>query len=239
MVAKNEETNEKELETVRPKSGPSVPKIYQAIAKIQEGVERIPKNGKGPSAQGSYPYAKNDDILRAVVKLMNENGVITQVNMSEYQAVERRIGADRFVAMAVVRYQVDYISIVDGSSFRVVVYPEGGDNSDKATRKAATQGQKMANILTFNIDTGEPDPDGDDPAVSSAKAPAANAKIQAAGGGQTFNQIKAFLGEAQLTGAVANAIGTRISGGKEPAVWKEDESVLVKVLGELKAGVVE
>ena len=49
-----------------------VPKIYKAIAAIQAGVGNIPKNGVGPASQGSYKYVKNDDILEAISKRVNE-----------------------------------------------------------------------------------------------------------------------------------------------------------------------
>ena len=59
-----------------------------------------------------------------------------------------------------VELEVTYISLEDGSEFVTTVIAEGADNGDKGGRKAVTQAQKIANLLTFNIATGEPDPDG-------------------------------------------------------------------------------
>lgn len=223
-----------------PKS--SVPKIYHAIAAIQAGVGNIPKNGIGPASQGSYKYVKNDDILEAISKLMIENKVITKPTILRHDLVTREIGANRAVAMTVVELQVTYISLEDGSEFTTTVTAEGADNGDKGGRKAVTQAQKIANLLTFNIATGEPDPDGIDVTPVAQHATPAAAKIEkAAGSGATklSNEIKAFLGANGLSGSVANSLGDRLSGGKDSSEWKNDQAVLAKVLEALKAGEVE
>ena len=218
----------------------AVPKIYNAIANIQAGVGNIPKAGVGPASQGSYKYVKNDDILEAISKLMIENKVITRPVITNHELVTREIGANRFVAMTVVTLDVTYISIEDGSEFTVSVTAEGADNGDKGGRKAVTQAQKIANLLTFNIATGEPDPDGMEVQPVAQSATPVQKKISTAGAtGATklYNEIKAFLGANELPGSVANGIGNRISGGN--AEWMKDENVLADVLKALKAGEVE
>lgn len=215
-----------------------VPKIYKAIAAIQAGVGNIPKAGIGPASQGSYKYVKNDDILEAISKLMIANKVITRPVITNHELVTREIGANRSVALTVVSLDVTYISTEDGSEFTVSVTAEGADNGDKGGRKAVTQAQKIANLLTFNIATGEPDPDGIEVTPVAGAAPS-NPKIEKAAGAGTFNEIKAFLGANGLSGSVANAIGDRISGGKTSAEWSKDEKVLKEVLKALKAGEVE
>ena len=215
----------------------ATPKIYNAIANIQSGVGNIPKNGVGPASQGSYKYVKNDDILEAISKLMIENKVITRPNIRRHELVTREIGANRSVAMTVVELEVTYISLEDGSEFTTVVIAEGADNGDKGGRKAVTQAQKIANLLTFNIATGEPDPDGIEVVPEASKPSAVRQKIDKAGGSNTYNEIKAFLGANGLEGAVANKLGDRLSGGK--ADWSKDEAVLKQVLEALKNGEVE
>jgi hypothetical protein len=216
-----------------------VPKIYKAIAAIQAGVGNIPKNGVGPASQGSYKYVKNDDILEAISKLMIEHKVITRPEILRHELVTREIGANRLVPMTVVDLKVTYISIEDGSEFEVIVSSEGADNGDKGGRKAVTQAQKIANLLTFNIATGEPDPDGMEVQHLAGGATPASSKIAAASTTGTYNEIKAFLGANGLSGSVANAVGDRISGGKPASEWSKDETVLKAVLKALKAGEVE
>ena len=222
----------------------AVPKIYGAIAAIQAGVGKIPKNGIGPAAQGSYKFVANDDILAVISKLLVEHNVIVRPRIVDHQLVTREIGANRSVALTVVTLETTYISTEDGSEFSVVTTAEGADNGDKGGRKAVTQAQKIANLLTFSIATGEPDPDAlDVQPVSAAPAqtPAAK-KIAAAKGGDAAslaNEIKAFLGSTGQAGSVANAVGARISGGKPSSEWMADAVVLAEVLKELKAGAVE
>lgn len=222
----------------------AVPKIYAAIAAIQAGVGNIPKDGVGPASQGSYKYVKNDDILEKISKLLVEHNVIVKPEIVSHELVTREIGANRTVALTVVTLRTTYISVEDGSEFSVITTAEGADNGDKGGRKAVTQAQKIANLLTFSIATGEPDPDSLDVTPNSAapKQTAAAKKITAAKGGDAsglVNQVKAFLGEHGLSGDVANAIGSRLSGGKPASEWMADVDTLTKVLAALKAGEVE
>lgn len=219
----------------------TVPKIYGAIAAIQAGVGNIPKNGVGPSSQGSYKYVKNDDILESISKLMIEHKVITRPEILRHELVTREIGANRFVPMTVVDLKMTYISVEDGSEFTVVVSSEGADNGDKGGRKAVTQAQKIANLLTFNIATGEPDPDGVEVVPNSGgEVSQASRKIaQANPANAIFNEIKAFLGANGLSGSVANTLGDRLSGGKPAAEWSKDVDVLNNILKALKAGEIE
>lgn len=216
-----------------------VPKIYKAIAAIQAGVGNVPKAGVGPASQGSYKYVKNDDILEAISKLMIANKVITRPVITKHKLVTREIGANRSVPMTIVSLDVTYISTEDGSEFTVSVTAEGADNGDKGGRKAVTQAQKIANLLTFNIATGEPDPDGYEVTPNSGGTSASAAKIKKAAGPGTGDQIKSFLGANGLDGSVANALGKRLSGGKSPDSWRNDEAVLKQILAALKAGEVE
>jgi hypothetical protein len=222
----------------------TVPKIYPAIAAIQAEVGNIPKNGIGPASQGSYKYIKNDDILEKVSELLVKHNVIVRPRVLDYAITNRELGSSRTAPLTVLTLETTYVSVEDGSEFTVVVSSEGADNGDKAGRKAMTQAQKMTNLLTFSIATGEPDPDGIDGAPSapaqgqSATAKKiANAKNDEATG--IFNEIKAFLGANGLNGSVANAIGSRLSGGKSASEWSADTSVLNNVLKALKAGEVE
>lgn len=225
-------------ESATPKAS-AVPKVYKAIAAIQAGVGNVPKNGVGPSSQGSYKYVKNDDILEAINKLMVEHGVITRPTIVQRELISREIGANRVVPMTVVDLQIEYIAIADGSSFTVQVSAEGADNGDKGMRKAVTQAQKIANLLTFNIATGEPDPDGIEVVPTAQQASPVQQKVAKAQESKTHLEIKKFLGENGMSGSVANALGDRLSGGLPPAEWAKDEKVLQDILKALKAGEVE
>lgn len=220
------------------------PKIYQAIAAIQGEVGNIPKNGVGPAAQGAYKFISNDDIIAAVSKLLTKHNVVVRSRTLDYQQAVREIGANRSVALSVVTLETTYISAEDGSEFSVITVGEGADNGDKGARKAYTQASKVANLLTFSIATGEPDPDSIDvqPVSAAPKATPAATKVSAArkdDATEIYNQIRVFLGEHELAGSVANALGSRISGGKPASDWSKDTKVLKEILAALKNGEVE
>ena len=235
-----ESIEEAKVASTRGGSKVVAPKIYAAMLAVADGVGTIEKNGVMKFGGTEYKYVKNDDILEAISKLMIENKVITRPVITNHELVTREIGANRFVAMTVVTLDVTYISVEDGSEFTVSVTAEGADNGDKGGRKAVTQAQKIANLLTFNIATGEPDPDGMEvlPVAQSA-TPVQKRIATASANGPTklYNEIKAFLGANELPGSVANGIGNRISGGN--AEWMKDESILAEVLKALKNGEVE
>lgn len=231
-----------ETKTTAASKAAPMPKILQAIANIQSGVGAIPKNGVGPSTQGAYKYIKNDDILEKISALLVANNVIVQPRISKHEMITREIGANRFVPVVVVELETTFVHVEDGSTFTVVTCAEGADNGDKGTRKAVTQAQKIANLLTFSIATGEPDPDGDDvvpnvPKQTAAGKTVANAKQDEAA--TLFNEIKAFLGANQIAASAANTLGSRLSDGKPSSEWSKDVTVLNAILKALKNGEVE
>lgn len=220
----------------------AMPKILQAIANIQAGVGAIPKNGVGPTTMGAYKYIKNDDILEKISALLVQEKVVVQPRITKHELITREIGANRFVPVVVVELETTFVHVEDGSTFTVVTCAEGADNGDKGTRKAVTQAQKIANLLTFSIATGEPDPDGEDvvpnvPKQTAAAKTVANAKQDESSA--LFNEIKAFLGAQQIPASAANTLGARLSGGKPSSEWSKDVKVLTEILKALKNGEVE
>lgn len=166
-----------------------VPGIYAKIATVRKKLPVLAKNGVGPSAQGGYKFLSIDDILSAVVPLENEVGIISfpvenhtdfHYNRGELP-IDKRPPKENTTAMSWFVFR--YVDVEDGSYIDVPVTGEGTDSQDKATRKATTQAQKIANITVYNLITGEPDPDSQNGADSNtsvpAPAPAAVAKAQA------------------------------------------------------------
>lgn len=154
-----------------------VPAIYAKVNEIRKRVGRIAKNGTGPQTQGSYKFLAVDDILEAVKPLEDELGVISypvhhEVHFHYNQASDKGDGrVPRENVQGLVDFTFRYVAVEDGSYIDVSVPGEGIDSQDKAVRKSTTQAQKIANILLYNIITGEEDPDAQDGGAAAQNAP--------------------------------------------------------------------
>jgi len=201
------------MATAKIETGPG--KIYEKILEIRKALPVLAKNGVGPQTQGSYKFLSIDDILEKVKPLEDEHGVISypvdhQVTFHYNTAADKGDGrVPKENVQALTDYVFRYVAVEDGSFIDVSVPGEGIDSQDKGTRKATTQAQKIANILLYNIITGEPDPDAQDggadaQAVSNgpaAKKPAAQRRVEQAQekaaqskpGGADLNALKAQI----------------------------------------------
>ena len=161
-----------------------VPAIYGKVNEIRKKVGRIAKNGTGPQTQGSYKFLAIDDILEAVKPLEDELGVISypvhhEVTFHYNTAADKNDGrVPRENVQGLVDFTFRYVAAEDGSHIDVSVPGEGIDSQDKATRKATTQAQKIANILLYNIITGEEDPDSQDGGAAAQNEPAGQSPAQ-------------------------------------------------------------
>jgi len=125
--------------------------IYSKIAKIQQEVGAIEKNGRGPAQKGGFAYIKYEDILDKIHALMVQEGVVVAPELKYYNH-EVREANNRQNLYARVEAKYTFIAVEDGSTFTVTSVGEGSDiGSDTATRKAATQVMKIAFLHTFTI----------------------------------------------------------------------------------------
>ncbi len=156
----------------------TVPLIYAKIAAVREKAPTLQKNGTGPSTQGGYKFLSIDDILTAIRPLEVEQGIISfpvasdlivHHNTAQVKDDGRKPSESTQVFE---KYVFRYLAVGDGTYIDVPVTGEAIDTSDKAVRKATTQAQKIANILIYNLITGDPDPDGQDGNADSNKASA-------------------------------------------------------------------
>lgn len=194
--------------------------IYTAIAKVREELPNIQKNGVGPSTQGGYKFLAVDDILEKVRPLENKHGIISypvehSVEFHYNTAADKNDGrVARENVQGLVNFVFRYVAVSDGSYIDVSAPGEGIDSQDKATRKATTQAQKIANILLYNIITGEQDPDGLDGGADAqngqVRTPPAARKIDnarvprpdASAGKGELDTLKAKVREAITAGAL-------------------------------------
>lgn len=164
--------------------------IYQKILEIRKEIPTLQKNGELKLGNNSgYKFLAIDDILATVKPIEERHGVIVVMEDSDVsfhyntalakedgRAPAEKVQAHGYFTFVAVNTEAED---PDKDSYRFVVPSEGGDTSDKATRKTVTQAQKIAYITLYNLITGEPDPDGSEGAnEGDTPVPAAVAKAQ-------------------------------------------------------------
>lgn len=208
-------------------------KVYEAIEAIQAAIGNIPKSGElKVNGQVRYTFVRSEDILAKVVELLKEHRVIVRPEIIEFYETSRDIGGGKILPTVYVKLRQTYISVADGSEFEVIVAGEGGGADDKGMRKAVTQAQKIANLLTFSIATGE-DPDAVEPKINEPARPAA-AAAKPAGPVENVNTLKADI--SRLLGTTNKAEitekGEKFFDGKPG--WAESAEALRKWRDSLK-----
>jgi hypothetical protein len=210
-----------------------VPGIYGKIAKITEEIGNIPKNGVMKFGSTNYSYIKADDILEKLHESLVANDVIVRPHVEAKQDV-REAGANKFFVINSVTLTTTFIDVADGSEHTVVAAGESGEIGDKGLRKAITQAQKVTNLLTFAIASGEPDPDGQQPNLPKDE-PAKTPPKQVADLGALKKEVteqfalRGIVGEDAMTAAGDKYFAPRTG-------WINAKPALEKLLAALKAG---
>lgn len=235
-------TEEKAAPRTRaPKGPPALPRdIVSIIPKIREDLGAIAKEDE-PTAGTKYKYRGHDQIINAIVPLLNRYGVFTTVE-DELLRYEGRAAANgKYVTAAVIRKVVTFWA-PDGSSVSSAIVAESTDLGNKAVGQAQTYAERYAYTQTFTIPTGEADPDSnaeDNPGAAEAPA-AAPAQPQAAA--PSDDEIKELKGEIaaayRAIGITAKediqAHGTAYFNGREG--WDKSATPLRKLLAAIQAG---
>lgn len=215
-------------------TGTKVPAIYSAIAAIQEGVGSIPKNGEMNFKSTRYNFVKADDIQEKIHELLVANSVIVKPEILEAFTEDRNMGG-RTAPFVIVKLSLKYIATSDGSEHEAIVFGEATGTDDKSVRKAVTSAQKIANLLTFQISTGDPNDDTDtQPYIPPTEtANASTVKIdKARSGPKTAStdlkakraEVKALIETSGKTAAEVNQLGQSIDPN-----WFESVESLDKV----------
>jgi hypothetical protein len=153
-----------------------VPAIYTAMQNVMLELGTFAKNGVGPSTQNSYPFLKVDDIVARLTPALIKCGVVTESHITDVVQDMTRfpkvtpsgdvVHDGRPTAVQLItrlRYEVSFISTLDGSRMTSNSYGESQDTGDKGIRRAATAAYKEILLRTFSIVSGEDDPDAFDP----------------------------------------------------------------------------
>lgn len=144
------------------------PKIYSAMAKVQEELEAIGKNQKGYG----YNFRGIDDVLNALHPLFKKHKIVTARRDVESQREVRLVVKEKkkivkgeqvididkkeFVEV-LMQAKYAFISLEDGSEIVTEGFGEGQDTSggDKASSMATSNAYKYVIFEFFNIATQE------------------------------------------------------------------------------------
>jgi hypothetical protein len=131
-------------------------RMATVLAKIMGDVGRVEKKGKITS-QGSgpsYKFARDSDVLEAVMPLMAEAGIVLVPEHTELLSIGPNMRETQQIANIKVRWHV-----TDGTeSLRFETLGQGQDTGDKALPKAQSNARKYAFFMLYHIVTGD-DPD--------------------------------------------------------------------------------
>lgn len=234
-------TEEKTAPRTRtPKGPPALPQdIISIIPKIREDLGAIAKEDE-PTAGTKYKYRGHDQIINAIVPLLNRYGVFTTVE-DELLRYEGRAAANgKYVTAAVIRKVVTFWA-PDGSSVSSAIVAESTDLGNKAVGQAQTYAERYAYTQTFTIPTGDPDPDSnaeDNPGAAEAPAAAPAQPKPVVAGKDEVNALKQEIAASYAAiGVDASEIpvrGTKFFNGREG--WDANVTALKKLLSAIQAG---
>lgn len=152
--------------------------LQQRMIAVMSMVGYVPKHGIGPESQGSYPFARVEDIKDAVREACVAAGVMMHVSM-DGREVQLLHGVDRWdkprtSILATVWGTLTFVN-VDKPDEReaVAIHGQGLDTQDKALSKATTSAVKYGLLNAFTI------PTGDDPDAEGVDVPTAAPRQQA------------------------------------------------------------
>src|SRR3954467_13728326 len=115
--------------------------IHELIPKIREEVGAVRKD-QSTQAGARYSYRSGDQVINALVPLLNKYGVFTTVLDAEHDLVMREIGS-KVVTVAKLLKEVTFWA-PDGSSVSSTVAAESSDYADKATGAAQSYAYRYA-----------------------------------------------------------------------------------------------
>jgi len=140
------------------------------LASIMGDVGRVEKKGeiRGQSGQVQYNFARDSDVLEAVIPKLAAAGLVLVPEFTEVLSMEPNARGTQLIANIRTSWH-----ITDGTdSLRFQTLGQGQDTGDKALPKAQSNARKYALFMLFHIVTGD-DPDqhaSDEPAARPARA---------------------------------------------------------------------
>jgi hypothetical protein len=143
----------------------TVPAIIRDLSAIAEQVGIVIKATYSDDLK--YHFRTREAMVDACRAAMNDRSVtiapahVVELSRERFTRTNKR-GYETTQINVAIMVTWEFMSGVDGSTYRVMVPGEAADYGDKATSKAMTMSEKQAYEKTLRLASGEPDPDGQD-----------------------------------------------------------------------------
>lgn len=153
----------------------ATPGVLTAILEVQREVTHVDKADQFNGGGVRYAYRGVDRVVQALSGAMRKHGLLMLPKCHtapEWVPVTTAQGKPANVVRLLVTYD---LYGPDGSNLEVTAPGEAMDSGDKAVSKAMSVAWRTALIQTFNLPTGEPDPDSENYEVAATGQPTTRA----------------------------------------------------------------
>lgn len=145
--------------------------VLSAILAVQQDVTHVDKGDQFNGGAVRFSYRGVDRVVQALSGAMRKHGLLMLPKahtVPEWIPCTTAQGKPANVVRLLVTYT---LYGPDGSFLDVTAPGEAMDSGDKAVSKAMSVAWRTALIQTFNLPTGEPDPDSENYEVAAAGPP--------------------------------------------------------------------
>jgi hypothetical protein len=195
------------------------------------------------SAQGGvpFPFRGIDGTINHLAPFLTKYGVVTVPKVLERTTTSREVGSKTVTQTDLLADFTFYAP--DGTSVTATTTGLAQDFADRSAAQAQSVAFRVALLQTFTLPTQQKEPEetGEEVIRGTAEekvkvAQAATAATKPDPVTELQGQIKAIIGQGHYTGDQINALGNQISGGKAPAVWMKQSTVLKAILDKVAKG---
>ncbi len=187
------------------------PAIFGAMSAAQADLARAGVAKLGKNQQQGFMYRAWDDLQQALAPILAAHRllIIPHIESRTESSVTTKSGSQMF--RVVLQGHLEFLSGVDGSSYRFQAFGEASDTGDKGTSKALTMLVKYAVLHAFCVPlAGVPDSDAETAPETAPETPAdpvsdkiteiqiADLQALAEEGGADMDKFLKFLGVSTL-----------------------------------------
>lgn len=211
--------------------------IGSIIPRIRAELGVIAKEDE-PEFGTKFKYRGHDQIVNAIVPLLNKYGVFITVEDELLRYEGRPAANNKWNTAGLIRKAVTFHA-PDGSTVTSTVVAESTDNGNKAVSQAQTYAYRYALTQTFTIPTGEADPDSNNEDAPGAAEPVRTAVQSApAPSEDEIKALKVAIAESYAAiGVPKEQIAERgkaFFNGREG--WDTNKAALNKLLKAIQSG---